>query len=78
MCWCRFGSRAFYAKWHDIYFEFQDKKFRDWFVEHSDAEVVRAQEVYDSGKYLDTVNLSHWMYRKSRAYNDNKQHSVRS
>lgn len=41
------GSRTFYAKWKDIYFQFEYRRDRDYFVAHmEDAEILPAAEYY--------------------------------
>lgn len=53
------GSRTFYALWHGIIFNFEARKDRDYFIDHSNGEAITitAKAAYDSGKMLKRVRI---------------------
>lgn len=40
-------SHTTYAIWHGIIFNFEHRQDRDYFIDHSEAKVISAKEVYD-------------------------------
>ena len=62
------GSRSFYALWHGMIFEFQDKRFRDWFINTSDAEYISSKDAYYNYDCRDFIKVSHHCYKKSKAW----------
>lgn len=67
------GSRSFYALWHGMIFEFQNKAFRDWFVANGDAEIISSKDVYRSYDFRNFIKVSHHCYKRSKAWEDYKR-----
>ena len=75
------GSRTWYAILNGTIFNFEDKRDRDYFIAHGNAEVISAKEVYDMHGFTNCIrvnssrSLGANRYRKSeiqRWYYDNK------
>lgn len=45
-------TRSWYAKCVDVYFQFEYKKHRDYFVKRYDFEKVSAKEAYDHYEFI--------------------------
>ena len=63
-----FGSRSFYALWHGLIFEFQDKAFRDWCIDNSDAVFISSKDAYANYDCRNFIRVSHHHYKLSKAW----------
>lgn len=64
------GSRSFYALWHGIVFEFQNKTFRDWFVANGEAEIILSKDAYRNYDCRNFIKVSYRHYALSEARKD--------
>lgn len=52
------GSRTWYAEWHDIVFNFEWKRDRDYFLEHAEnAKMISASDVYKNNKMSNSIRI---------------------
>ena len=65
-----FGSRSFYALWNNMIFEFQDKAFRDWFIDTSDAVFISSKDAYANYDCRNFIQVSHQCYKRSIAWTE--------
>lgn len=64
------GSRCFYASYNDIIFKFEDKRDRDYFLNHG-AKYISAKEVYSSGRILSAIKV-----KCSQSLSSNKERKL--
>lgn len=64
------GSRSFYAKHGEIIYAFQDKVFRDWYIQNTDAVIISAKSVYND-YHCNTVKINHHTFRKFKEFMGN-------